>query len=310
MWYGPSRMDFPGRVGWSLLWISGNVCLWAFEDVCTCSYVTHRFGRRWIGQLILSPGNNRGCGGSKGRTSWTGRGETGDLETVVEAVLRLRKNRIGESILEQQGTEGSRGSVDPIHPLPSPTQILLVGYSYGAMVTHQCLLEWVSQGGVDEPGIRLVDDLNDSGIRLVGEMDGTDIDVEDDDLCLTSSLSPIPLATILISYPISVSWALTMWHSPTIRLPPAFIPLLWVYGIRDQFTSPSSYTSWWNKALDAGSNGEEGMRSCVGIPEVDHFWLRAEGRLLGEIQGWIGTLNQSSILEGRDAVEWKSPSPL
>lgn len=254
-----------------------------------------------------------GCGGSKGRTSWTGLGEVQDLETVVEAVLRLEKDPMGKSVLEKQGAKGPRVSFATDVPLPRPTQLLLVGYSYGAMITHQCLLNWGNKtGSSHDPGIRLgTDQEGAAGIGLGSEADdGLSINVGGDDFGLTPSPVPIPLATILISYPVSVTWALTACHSPISRFPLPSIPLLWVYGTKDQFTSPSSYISWWKAALTAVGNGEEGMRSCVGIPEVDHFWGRAEGRLLGEIHGWLSTLSQKSRLEGNKDLEWMCPSPL
>ncbi|KAI5858412.1 Alpha/Beta hydrolase protein [Tricharina praecox] len=68
--------------------------------------------------FITSIFNFRGCGHSKGRTSWTGKAETGDYAAVAAWTLDF-------------AAELRNGAPDGV-------ELVLAGYSYGALVAAQC----------------------------------------------------------------------------------------------------------------------------------------------------------------------------
>jgi len=68
--------------------------------------------------FIASTFNFRGCGHSKGRTSWTGKAETGDYAAVAAWTLNFAAE------LQDSAIEG--------------VELMLAGYSYGALVAARC----------------------------------------------------------------------------------------------------------------------------------------------------------------------------
>jgi dienelactone hydrolase len=106
-----------------------------------------------------------------------------------------------------------------------------------------------------------------------------------------SSLRPeIPTSLVLISYPASVAWALTLGHSPA-SLPPPEIPVMCVYGSNDQFSSRTTYRKWWARLGDGSVASHH--RALLCIPHADHIWMGMEARLAGEIDGWLSLLSSS-----------------
>ncbi|KAI9594059.1 Alpha/Beta hydrolase protein [Syncephalis fuscata] len=65
--------------------------------------------------------NFRGCGRSKGRTSWRGQSENEDLNTIVKIICS-----------GQWPTENNSTQAIPL--LFPPSRLLICGYSYGAMI--------------------------------------------------------------------------------------------------------------------------------------------------------------------------------
>ena len=93
---------------------------------------------------------------------------------------------------------------------------------------------------------------------------------------------------VLLSYPVSVLWALTFFH--TGRYTKALLDLLAcsdadvlvIYGDIDQFTKISKYDAWLAKLRQAagGDSTCEANSSAQGklteklVPGADHFWGR------------------------------------
>lgn len=95
---------------------------------------------------------------------------------------------------------------------------------------------------------------------------------------------------LLISYPLSALWALTLFRtSPfTSKLASivsnAKVPFLSIRGDRDQFTADNKYKAWEKDLSQVGKNA-----SFVRIEGADHFWsgkaqLQA---MLDNVSAWL-----------------------
>ncbi|KAI9260526.1 Alpha/Beta hydrolase protein [Phascolomyces articulosus] len=168
--------------------------------------------------------NFRGCGHSKGRTSWTGMPERGDYEAVIQYLKTSSPCKL--------------------------SHLIIGGYSFGSMIA--------------------------ASLRPSSE----DFD--------------IPYSYLLISYPVSVQWALTTVRNSFFTqqinglLRPAATTtgfegsnhkVLVLYGDHDQFTGVRSYQNW---LKNAGQHVES-----VIIPEADHFWFEHENNLVRKVNDWI-----------------------
>ncbi|KAI9490599.1 Alpha/Beta hydrolase protein [Zychaea mexicana] len=156
--------------------------------------------------------NFRGCGRSKGRTSWTGVPERGDYEGVIQYIK----------------TSGPR----------KLSHLLISGYSFGSMIAAS---------------------------------------MPHDNL--------IPCSYLLISYPLSVQWALATVRSSffteqanqLLLTATSDCKVLLLYGDHDQFTGVRSYQNW---IKNAGKHVESVM-----IPGADHFWFEFENALVEKVDG-------------------------
>lgn len=105
--------------------------------------------------------------------------------------------------------------------------------------------------------------------------------------------TPHPVARtryLLISYPLSVMWALTLFrpHAFSTRLTAlardAQLPLMFIRGDRDQFTGDSKYATWEKTLL-------EGSRQTLfsKIEGADHFWSDREHlrKMLDNVTAWL-----------------------
>lgn len=110
---------------------------------------------------------------------------------------------------------------------------------------------------------------------------------------IAGSISPpadIPTRYLLISYPLSVMWALTSFHSTFFkeqvmqRIDGANDatsgPMLFIMGDRDQFTGLGALKKWIaDKATE--------RTSLAVVPDGDHFWFGKEETLVNIIDSWL-----------------------
>ncbi|KAJ9087198.1 hypothetical protein DSO57_1035499 [Entomophthora muscae] len=220
--------------------------------------------------IIVAAPNLRGVGSSQGSTSWTAKGECQDLKSILCAFLLPHKENMWDNPIISQTLKANFDY--------SYSEIILVGYSFGAMVassiTHDTIHEIVSMNNPDQfPH------------------------------CPT-------LSTILLSYPLGVAWALSLWKvfdfkrlftelvSSTITSsqPVSEGRLLIIFGGKDQFTSYSSYKTWvQGKGILLQADDHHESSSEVGPLQVrsnsqgDHFWAREVDLdwLIQEIFCWL-----------------------
>ncbi|KAM0787959.1 hypothetical protein ACM66B_006163 [Microbotryomycetes sp. NB124-2] len=110
---------------------------------------------------------------------------------------------------------------------------------------------------------------------------------------LLPSLERVDIKRVLISYPLSVLWALTLFRSTAfsarlekLASPPDSDPTdlavtrnehtLAVFGTQDQFTAVAKYEAWSDKLqrLSDGSTRWRGFK----VEGADHFWRDREGK--------------------------------
>ncbi|KAI9011945.1 Alpha/Beta hydrolase protein [Phycomyces nitens] len=166
--------------------------------------------------------NFRGCGNSKGRTSWTGMAERDDYQAVIDHVLH---------------------SPEYAAKYPRPSRLLICGYSYGGMIASS-------------------------------------IDAPDSLECFY----------VLISYPLSVTWALSLFKASFFRTQATKLldhykqttqgGVLVIYGDRDQFTSSKSYERW----LEGRTGGHVRAEMVKG---ADHLWFDYEQLLVTIVDKWL-----------------------
>ncbi|KAI9308575.1 Alpha/Beta hydrolase protein [Cunninghamella echinulata] len=102
---------------------------------------------------------------------------------------------------------------------------------------------------------------------------------------------------ILISYPLSVIWALSTtkmnYFKTQMRqlIQENLHPVLIIYGDQDQFTSEKSYQSWINTILSDKDHQDYNNIQYKKLDDVDHFWFGNEYRLIEYINSWINSLS-------------------
>jgi len=116
---------------------------------------------------------------------------------------------------------------------------------------------------------------------------------------LIASLQPVhpyPIKTshILLSYPLSTRGLLTLFRISTyasslndlIRNPAS--NTLITFGTRDEFTSATSYETWFQTLQkEAGGEGK-GHLEVVKVDGATHFWSGEHGRELQRaVEGWL-----------------------
>ncbi|KAI8996737.1 Alpha/Beta hydrolase protein [Gaertneriomyces semiglobifer] len=89
---------------------------------------------------------------------------------------------------------------------------------------------------------------------------------------------------IFISYPSGVLWFLTMFNGnacvQSLRAISPQIPKLFLHGGRDNFTSKVAFT----KLVDSLPTVN---RTCVVLPDDDHFFVGKESSLIGHVNQWL-----------------------
>ncbi|KAG0335025.1 hypothetical protein BG004_000170 [Podila humilis] len=275
---------------------------------------------------VICAFNFRGCGKSKGRTSWFGEAEREDYQTVID-FLQSGGSPVASSTsvlsggAESSGSGSSRikvfdesGNEIPPPRLPFLSRFILSGFSYGGMIASTI-----------PPPLRdptLVD-----GPRL-------------------------PTSYIFVSYPAGVAWFLTSGShgsfakrakailkckesvsadstgarkSVVVRPAAAMIEAYFITGSQDQFTSPKTLLSWLKtntgfnpstatptpsptviaggpkiKNNNKTNQQQQDLATCTSwgqtrpdvtihvdiLDGVDHFWLDREQELLDRLQAW------------------------
>lgn len=100
---------------------------------------------------------------------------------------------------------------------------------------------------------------------------------------------------LLISYPLSVAWALCALQSSffvsALRTRTRDYRVLAVHGDQDQFTAVSKLRRW---ATELGQ--ESNSFRCVEFPGADHFWRQRDSKaeLLSVIRAWCTSDRDSS----------------
>ncbi|KAF9928273.1 hypothetical protein BGZ67_007081 [Mortierella alpina] len=249
---------------------------------------------------VICAFNFRGCGKSKGRTSWFGEAERDDYQTIVDF---LQSGSYSGSAQLDRGSEnrGSAGKMKvydetgrEIEPprIPSLSRFILSGFSYGGMIASTI-----------PPPLKTPSD---------------------------PTSAHLPTTYILISYPAGVAWFLTSGsqgafykRARDILLGEAreegdagssessisaqksigngrSIEAYFITGAQDQFTSPKTLLSWLKANAGLGSSIQPQHSSSTSwaltrpdgaihvdiVENVDHFWLDREHELLEKIQAW------------------------
>ncbi|KAF9344966.1 hypothetical protein BGX26_003700 [Mortierella sp. AD094] len=252
--------------------------------------------------------NFRGCGKSKGRTSWFGEAEREDYQTIVD-VLQSGSHP-GSSHLKSgnrrdSGTNATSvwsgkvydetGQEIELPRIPFLSRFILSGYSYGGMVASTI-----------PPPLRNPSD---------------------------PTSDHLPTSYILISYPAGVAWFLTSGSQGSFSRRARAILLgetdssasssdghlegesikskrkrpieaFFITGSQDQFTSPKTLLSWLktnaglNPPKQLTSSGSWALNQPDGVVHLDvvegadHFWLDREQILLEKLQSWWSEAHQ------------------
>lgn len=110
---------------------------------------------------------------------------------------------------------------------------------------------------------------------------------------LPTSVCAVRTSYLLISYPLSVTWALTFLQSgPFTKALRDLVQrgenrVLAIFGDQDQFSAVAKLRAW-AKGLEE-VEGSEGRWSAVEVSGADHFWRdrRTKGALLEEVGRWL-----------------------
>ncbi|KAG9072555.1 hypothetical protein KI688_000326 [Linnemannia hyalina] len=264
---------------------------------------------------VICAFNFRGCGKSKGRTSWFGEAEREDYQTVVDFLQSGSRTGTSTSHLSNNPEQRDSGTGSPASNravfdetgreidsprLPFLSRFILSGFSYGGMIASSI-----------PPPLRNPAD---------------------------PASAHLPTTYILISYPAGVAWFLTSGaqggfykRARTILLgeqPPgdataatkndaetttatetdtdageaaqsktSTIEAYFITGANDQFTSPKTLLNWLktNAGLNPPNNLTSGSWALTRpdgaihvdvVKGVDHFWLDREQELVDRLQAW------------------------
>ncbi|KAG0298130.1 hypothetical protein BGZ98_000320 [Dissophora globulifera] len=268
---------------------------------------------------VICAFNFRGCGKSKGKTSWTGEAEREDYQTVVDFLQS--GSHAGSSHLENMDGLRDSGTSTPapvwsgkvfdemgqeiaVPRLPFMSRFILSGYSYGGMIASTI-----------PPPLRNPTNPNSGHL---------------------------PTSYILISYPAGVAWFLTAGtqgslykraraillgeetSSPSTRTTTTVdqnsvgalrtgrrrdVEAYFIAGSQDQFTSSGTLMSWLktNAGLNPSKSSSgltkswalkrpDGAIHLDVVDKVDHFWLDREQELLDRLRSWWTEAHPTSAI--------------
>ncbi|KAH6562042.1 hypothetical protein BASA50_009824 [Batrachochytrium salamandrivorans] len=94
---------------------------------------------------------------------------------------------------------------------------------------------------------------------------------------------PQTIATISISYPVGVLWALTLGHQRKhisgLQSLPATVLKYFIIGGKDNFTSEAAFMQF--------TTDMPNPKTVVVVPDIDHFWSGTEASLIGYVSQWV-----------------------
>ncbi|KAJ1513435.1 hypothetical protein HMI54_015011 [Coelomomyces lativittatus] len=212
--------------------------------------------------------NMRGVGQSTKKTSWTGHPETNDLIQLIQWWTTPSDRRQG-SFQDEEGLE---------QPRSVPTQLILVGYSYGALIT---LPSMVHEAFVQPPTLFL-------------------------------ALISVSLPTRLI--PLLTCFHSSMFY-PTL---PSRLPKLFVVGDQDPFSSLPHLLKYVEHVCGTTSTQREHASTStpfsqniqmerapttlnadvLPLSKLDHFMVGQEERVVMCIERWIQNILKTSFSQG------------
>ncbi|KAI8602115.1 hypothetical protein EDD21DRAFT_372744 [Dissophora ornata] len=258
---------------------------------------------------VICAFNFRGCGKSKGKTSWTGEAEREDYQTIID-FLQSGSHSGSSQLKNTDQHDRDSGSSTPgfgwngkiynelgreidAPRLPFMSRFILSGYSYGAMIAST----------IPPP-------LRNPAVPSSGHL---------------------PTSYILVSYPAGVAWFLTSGaqgsfykrarailqgeydasSTPSSSLSnelnteavegdkkQATVEAYFITGTQDQFTSTKTLLTWLktNTSLDPPKQVNsttswalkrpDGVIHLDVVENVDHFWMDQEQELLDRVQSW------------------------
>jgi len=122
------------------------------------------------------------------------------------------------------------------------------------------------------------------------------IDSKDIKALCSHSTSPSRLRHLLVSYPLSVLWALTLFRSSTFKcslekmVQSSEANVLAIHGTRDNFTAIGKYLTWSQTLEKTAASGNGGRFKAVVVQEADHFWTRGSMRkLISAVDEWLNS---------------------
>ncbi|KAF9109257.1 hypothetical protein BGX27_007798 [Mortierella sp. AM989] len=257
---------------------------------------------------VICAFNFRGCGKSKGRTSWFGEAEREDYQTIIDVLQS--GSHTGSSHLQSRGPRDPGASTSPVWSgkaydetgreidlprIPFLSRFILCGYSYGGMIASTI-----------PPPFRNPSD---------------------------PTSKQLPTSYVLISYPAGVAWFLVSGSQGSFSKRARAILLgetdlsvssshnhletelikngkrqpieaYFITGSEDQFTAPKTLLNWLK--TNTGLNPPKRLATCGSwaskrpdgaihldvVEGVDHFWLDREQLLLERLQSWWSEVHQ------------------
>ncbi|KAF9952704.1 hypothetical protein BGZ72_005992 [Mortierella alpina] len=302
--YGPLGGSYNNNVVGALLQWFETYSLQTLGHSSTSDSPTSRTKSQSIPVLslacVICAFNFRGCGKSKGRTSWFGEAERDDYQTIVDFLQggSLSGSTQLDNAIQHTENKGSAARMKvydetgrEIEPprIPSLSRFILSGFSYGGMIASTI-----------PPPLKTPSD---------------------------PTSAHLPTTYILISYPAGVAWFLTSGSqgsfykrardillgeasdagnagssgSPAaVRRNGHSVEAYFITGAQDQFTSPKTLLSWLKANAGVNPPPQQQHSSSTSwtltrpdgaihldiVENVDHFWLDREHELLEKLQAW------------------------
>ena len=192
--------------------------------------------------------NNRGIGGSEGRASWRGNGEMLDL----------------------------LGACEFLHLRHGITDFLLVGYSYGSIIssslTTEELNEYLYRVHYSQIPTKIEEESSSTTASDVDDNNNSNgsgfCKAKDDKKDNINTISAKIIGYTTIGYPFGVQWALTLFNKSFIEKTRSItgIPRLFIFPEKDNFTSMSGTEKMINSLVD------DSFTDVYILQEYDHFF--------------------------------------
>ncbi|TGZ81856.1 hypothetical protein EX30DRAFT_330465 [Ascodesmis nigricans] len=240
--------------------------------------------------------NFRGAGRTKGRTSWTGRPERGDYAAVAAWALQFIRNLAEPPVSSANGLAEQKV---PQEQARENINLLLAGYSYGALIAASCPPLSALEEAIEHPPSK------EFGTSVVAAAKSarrwhdshsnttrTSYSGHRPRMSLDAPMAPSPAPPPLLSRPVNIRYLLISpvlsWLAPTIlalRLPWEKVPsvldvqhakersqgMMVVWGGKDTFTGVSAYQD-----LQQRMRREWDGFVGVEVLAAGHFWAEPD----------------------------------